>query len=63
VQSPQPGGFSGSGKGGELERRGRAFIGMARGRNGRAFTGIEEGERVTAGRKRSPAWSPHGGGR
>jgi hypothetical protein len=27
VQFPQPGGFSGSGKGGELERRGRAFIG------------------------------------
>jgi hypothetical protein len=27
VQSPQPGGFFGSGKGEEMKRRGRAFIG------------------------------------
>jgi hypothetical protein len=33
----RPGGFSSSGKGGELERRGRAFIGVVRGRNGQVL--------------------------
>jgi hypothetical protein len=44
-----------------LERRGRAFIGVARGRNGKAVKGIEEGE--FTGRKRSLALILARGGR
>jgi hypothetical protein len=44
----RPGGVSGSGKGGEIERRGRAFIVGARGRNGQCSKGEMKGELTAA---------------